>query len=104
MAAESFVDFLDAYGAAHPPCMVYQAGDDFADWQQRFREAVDGLRGPLPERVEPGAEVVASVETVGHTRHLLRIPVSEVSTLIAYLLVPHGLATEERRPGRPPDR
>ena len=99
MRAESFVDFLDAYGAAHPPLMVYQEGDDFGAWQRRFRQAADGLRGPLPDRVEPKTELVETAEAKGHTRYVLRIPVSAFSTLVAYLLVPDGMAVGERRPG-----
>ena len=34
-----------------------------------------------------------------HTRHLINIRVSEISTLVAYLLVPHGIAGQEQRPG-----
>ena len=97
--AESFVEFLGAWGQAHPPGMTHSPVEPFGEWQQRFGEAVDSLRGPLPDRVEPVAETVESVEADGHTRHRLRIPVSEVSTLVAYLLVPHGIADGERRPG-----
>ena len=99
MQAESFIEFLDAYGASHPPEGVYREGEDFAQWQRRFREKVESLRGPLPDRIAPEAEVVESVEAEGHTRHLLRIPVSKISTLVAYLLVPHGIPSGERRPG-----
>ena len=99
MTAKSFIDFLKSYGRMYPPHIVYEDGYDFARWQLRFREKVESLRGPLPERVEPVMEIVDSVETDDHTRHLLRIPVSEISTLIAYLLVPHGLVPGERRPG-----
>jgi len=99
MTTESFIDFLKAYGIAHPPCVSYKDGDDFAQWQLRFGAKVESLRGPLPERVEPAIEMVESVEAVDHTRHLLRIPVSDISILVAYLLVPCGLSANERRPG-----
>jgi len=99
MPSESFVEFLRRYGQAHPPAMTYHEGEDFASWQRQFRKKIESLRGPLPQRVEPKAEVVESVETPDHTRYLLRIPVSEISVLIAYLLVPHGIAPGERRPG-----
>jgi len=99
MKPESFIDFLDAYGDKNPPAMRDQGGEDFTQWQRRFREAIDDLRGPLPNRVAPEAEVVESAQAEGHTRHLLRIPVSDISTLVAYLLVPHGMAPGERRPG-----
>ena len=99
MQTESFIDFLDEYGKAHPPAMLYQQGEDFAAWQARFRGKLGSLRGPRPDRVEPVAEVVESVTLGDHTRQLLRIPVSEFSTLVAYLLVPHDLPAGERRPG-----
>ncbi|MFW6107760.1 MAG: dienelactone hydrolase family protein [bacterium] len=97
--AESFVDVLDAWGAANPPQMVRREGEDVVAWQKRFRDGLESLRGPLPDRVEPQAEIVESVELDDHTRHRLRIPVSEVATLAACLLVPADLEPGERRPG-----
>ena len=99
MRSESFTDFLRDYGTAHPPGMVYNEGEDFGAWQTRFRHQLEQLRGPLPERVEPAAEVVEEVVLEDHTRYLLRLPVSAFSTLVAYLLVPAGLEPDERRPG-----
>ena len=99
MKTESFVEFLEVYGTAYPPRMVYKDGDDFAQWQLRFGAKVESLRGPLPERVEPTVEIVESVENDDHTRYLLRIPVSDISTLVAYLLVPKDLASGECHPG-----
>ena len=97
--AESFVDFLEAYGKVHPPEMVLREGGDFAEWQGRFRAQVEGLRGPLPDRVEPEVEVVEEVQAEGHKRLLLRFGVSDVSTMAAYLLVPDDLSEGEQRPG-----
>jgi len=99
MLSESFIDFLDAYGSVHPPTMIYGEGEDFEEWQARFRRQLEALRGPLPERVEPEVEIVESVVCRDHTRYLMRIPVNAFSTLVAYLLVPNGMSTEERRPG-----
>ena len=99
MPAESFIDFLEAYGRTHPPVMRYQEGEDFAAWQQRFRGQLEALRGPLPERVKPHVEVIHSVEFPDHTRHLLRIRVSSISTLVAYLLVPVSPNSNGRHPG-----
>ena len=96
---ESFIDFLNAYGESHAPEMVYRDGEDFAEWQARFRDAVEGLRRPVPERVALDVETVEVVEEGDHSRHLLRIRVSDFSTLVAYLLVPNGLANGEKRPG-----
>ena len=95
--AESFVDFLEAYGKAHPPRMTYRAGDDFEEWRERFRTQVEKLRGPIPERVGLDVEVVDEVQADGHRRFLLRFRVSEISTMVAYLLVPDDLADGERR-------
>ena len=97
--AETFTAFLDAYGAGHPPRMVYERGGDFAEWQARFLGRLEALRGPLPARIEPEVEVVDAVGAEDHTRYVLRIPVSAFSTLPAYLLVPRGLSPGHRRPG-----
>ena len=97
--AESFVDFLEAYGKAHPPRMVRRAGEDFVEWQARFRTQVEGLRGPIPERVGLDVEVVDEVQADGHKRLLLRFRVSDLSTMVAYLLLPEDLTDGERRPG-----
>ena len=99
MITESFVDLLAAYGREQPPCLVHEPGQDMAEWQRSFRAKLQSLRGPLPERVEPAAVVVESVRMPDHTRHMLRISVSTVSALVAYLLVPRGLRAGERRPG-----
>ena len=99
MIAESFVAFLEAYGAAKRPCLVYDEGRDIAEWQSAFRDKVESLRGPLPDRVAPVAEIVESVEMPDHVRHLLRIRVTGVSSLVAHLLLPQGMRPGERQPG-----
>jgi len=96
---ESFTDLLEKWGDAHLPKLAGTAGQDVAAWQQRFRDALDTLRGPLPDRVQPQPEILESAEQADHIRHLLRIPVSAVSTLAAHLLVPRGLSAGEQRPG-----
>jgi dienelactone hydrolase len=96
---ESFVDFLENYGREHTPSMPLRAGDDAREWQGRFRDAVESLRGPVPPRVDPATEIVESIQDEDHTRHLLRIRVSDASTLVAYLLIPNDIADGERRPG-----
>jgi len=95
---ESFASFLDAYAAQVTPQLRYGEETDLASWQTAFRARLDGLRGPLPERVAPKAEVVDRVQESDHTRLRLRIPVTPFSTLIAYLLLPHDLPAGERRP------
>jgi len=79
--------------------MCYREGDDFAGWQAAFRAKLTELRGSLPERTKPDAQIVETVEEEDHTRHLLRISVNPFSTLVAYLLLPHGLSRGQRRPG-----
>ena len=99
MPTESFIDFLKAYGDANLPSMIYHEGQDFSDWQQRFQEKIATLRGALPKRTTPQVETIDTVVVENHMRHLLRIQVSEISTLIAYLLIPRDLASTESRPG-----
>lgn len=99
MHGESFRDFLEAYGTCCPPTKVRREEEDVIEWQRGFRQAVEGLRGPLPCRVAPEPETVSTTALEDHTRCLLRIPVSEFSTLVAYLLIPGDLHSGERRPG-----
>jgi len=96
---DSFVRFLDSYGAANPPRMRYEKGTDFAKWQKRFRAQLHELRGPVPDRVAPEPELLETVQEEGYTRHVLRIPVNAFVTLPAYLLVPNGAKEDGSRPG-----
>jgi len=96
---ESFADLLEAWGRAHPPAELYGEGEDFPAWQRRFRERIEGLRGPVPERVPLEVRVLESTELSDHTRQLLNIKVSELSALPAYLLIPRSLKPGEERPG-----
>ncbi|MBM4047309.1 MAG: hypothetical protein FJ279_19565 [Planctomycetes bacterium] len=95
----SFTNFLARYGEQFPPSMVYREGEDFRDWQRRFKARLDELRGPLPGRVEPKVEIIGSVELPTHARYTLRIPVTELGDLPALLLVPKGMKSGEKRPG-----
>jgi len=97
--AESFIQFLDAYAAHHPPLMRYQEEDDFSEWQNSFRAQLSHLLGPLPKRTRLQAEICETVQESDHTRYLLDISVNRFSTLVAYLLVPRGLSAGEKRPG-----
>ncbi len=96
---ESFTDFLEAYGAANAPGMVYREGEDFAAWRERFGAKVRELLGTVPERVKPQVTVIETVDEGDHVRHVLRIAVNRFCSLLAYLLVPKDLAAGERRPG-----
>jgi len=97
--AESFVEFLDRYGEANPPSMVYREGADFVAWQAEFLAGTRELMGPVPARVACRPEIVETVAEPDHERHLLTIPVNEFSALVAYLLVPSDLSGDEERPG-----
>ncbi len=96
---ESFSDFLKRFSATIQPQLLFREGDDFSQWQARFRQAMDGLRGPLPERVPLEVEELETVQEETHSRTTLRIKVSEYSRLIAYLMVPADLEPGEKRPG-----
>ena len=99
MESQSFIDFLDAWGGDNPPSMLYREGDDFAAWQERFRDAVASLLRPVPGRAPAEPEIIETVDEPDHVRHTLSIPVSAFSSVPAYLLVPRDLAPGERRPG-----
>ena len=99
MPTESFIDFLKAYGEACPPSLVYRDGQDFRAWQREFRQRLEELRGPLPDRVDPEVEVLERVELTDHQRLLIRFPVTRFSCAVGYLLLPNGLDRGERRPG-----
>jgi dienelactone hydrolase len=79
--------------------MRYREGDDFSEWQASFRAQLLQLCGPLLERTAIEVETHETIPESDHTRHLLHIQVNPLSTLVAYLLVPHGLADGEKRPG-----
>lgn len=99
MHNDSFTEFLQNFGTDYPPTLVHQPGQDFCAWQKEFRAAMDALRGPLPPRVEPEVEILGQVQEDGYTRHTLCIAVSSMTRLPAYLLIPDGLRSGERRPG-----
>ena len=97
--SESFIKFLDRYGAEREPSLQYDAHSDIDSWREDFFEAVKSLRGPVPQRVEPSLKVVESWEEEDHIRQLVRVPVSELTTLVAYLLLPKKMDGSEKRPG-----
>lgn len=94
--SESFVTFLDAHGEANPPALRFSSDRDFNAWQLSFQEALESLRGLVPDRVVPEVNVIEEWEEPDHTRQLVRIAVSAYSTLVCYLLLPHGLGKEPR--------
>lgn len=98
-ASLSFVDLLEAYGRSHSPALSLEGADDVVEWQRRFRAAVESLRGPVPARVPCHPETVSETQCDDHRRLLVRMRVSDVSTLNAYILLPADLRPGERRPG-----
>ena len=94
-----FAAFLEAYGRRYPPCLTLDAAGDVRQWQRRFRAAVDSLRGPVPERVDLRPEVLEETVLADHRRLLVRVAVSDLISLPAYVLLPAGLAPGERRAG-----
>ena len=98
-AADSFPSLLEEYGDKRPPGLLYETGTDFRKWQSNFRRVLDSLEGPLPRRVKSSVEVLETEEQSDHTRHCLRIAVSNCASLIAYLLVPLDAGPADRRPG-----
>jgi hypothetical protein len=97
MKAESFITFLDAYGESRKPTLRFSPDRPFDTWQGQFRNAVTSLRGPVPTRVEPEVEILETVDASDHERQLIRIQVSEISVLTAYLLIPKDIGADEKR-------
>jgi dienelactone hydrolase len=99
LKADSFSNFLERWGNANPPTARPRESESVLEWQGRFREKLEDLRGPLPERLPLEVEELEREELEDHTRLLVRIRVSEVSDLPAYILVPRGIPESQTRPG-----
>jgi len=95
----SFISLLEAFGQSQPPAMEHREGEKFAAWQKRFKDQLTHLLSPLPERPEPEAEIVETVELADHIRFRLNIRVTDYSTLPANLLIPHDLGSDGKCPG-----
>ncbi len=98
MSEAGFLELIDDYGAANPPTMPFSEGMDHASWRASFMEKLNALFGPVPNRVEPSYVIEQEEVLEDHTRYTIRIAVSEFSNLPAYLLVPKGIPSGERRP------
>ncbi|MCK5802957.1 MAG: dienelactone hydrolase family protein [Lentisphaeria bacterium] len=98
--SESFLDVVSRQGDLHPPKLVWDGSRPAGEWQRDFRAAVESLRGIVPPRVELEIEVVEEWQESDHRRILLRYRVNEISTAVAYLLVPADLREGDApRPG-----
>ena len=97
--SKSFVDFLKKYGDKHKPGMIYRDGHDFRTWQQAFRRKLESLRGNIPDRVKPDVKILQTTELSDHIRLLIHFPVTKISELIAYLLIPKNIKKGEKRAG-----
>jgi len=95
----NFIDFLENWGNAHRPSMLRKDSEDVLEWQGRFREKLDALRGPVPERLPLSVKQLEIEELEDHTRTLVNIKVSESSDLPAYVLVPRNIPEGKTRPG-----
>lgn len=99
MGKQSFIDFIEQYGKKHRPSMTYDGNEDPTQWQERFRQKLVELAGPVPERVKMTVSTVRTEQLTGHCRILLSIKVNRYITLPAYLLMPNDIKRGERRPG-----
>jgi len=93
-----FADFLKEYGQANPPQLCYKSSDDFVQWQSNFFNQLKKLQGPVPERIPLQAKLIKEVRENDHMRYLYHIQVNTFSTLPVYLLVPHNIKAQEKRP------
>lgn len=98
MEHQSFTDYLARYGNAYRPELGFNESADFEAWQATLKKKLRDLSGRLPDRVAPSVSILETVVEPDHTRHTLSIDVSQMSTLPAYLLVPHGISKGEKRP------
>ena len=76
-----------------------QTEEDFSKWQKAFRRHYRKCLGPWPEKVEPNAEVVETVDKGDHIREKVIFDSSFAVTVPAYILTPANLAPGEKRPG-----
>lgn len=99
LPTDAFTDIVAAF--PEPPCPSADCRDGAGvlAWQQDFHHALAQLQGWLPERVDPEVTILDEVDGGDHRRLTLRIAVSTVTSVVAYLLVPAGLQPGERRPG-----
>ncbi len=78
--------------------MATEESDPFPDddpsawepWRARFRDRLEGLLGPWPERVPPDVEVTDEVACEGYRRSRLVLDTEDTMSVPAYLLVPEG--------------
>ena len=97
----SFIDLVKSYGEHNPPEFKLNNDSDvnINEWQEKLYSALSSLRGKLPERVAPEMKLIESIEEETHTRQLVEIPVTAISTLPAYILIPKDIKEGEKRPG-----
>lgn len=96
---DDFRELLRRWHQANPPRLAWRDGCDAEQWQREFRDALQALRGPVPERVDPEVELIESTDMGDHTRQLLVINVTELTRLPAYLLVPGDRTADTPGPG-----
>ena len=99
LPADAYTDLIGAFPDPPSPSAACRTADDLLTWQREFHGVLAGLRGWLPERVEPRLGVLAETEASDHRRLMVRIDVSALTSVVAYLLIPADLASGESCPG-----
>lgn len=99
LPSDAFTDLISAWPDPPSPSARCGSPEELLAWQQEFHGILDDLRGWLPQRVEPRLEILDEVDAVDHRRLTVCIDVSEITRVVAYLLIPAELAADEQRPG-----
>ena len=99
LPADAYTDLISALPDPPSPSAACGTADELLSWQAEFHTVLAELRGWLPERVEPRMEILSQTEEADHRRLTVRIEVSDLTSVVAYLLIPADLKVGERRPG-----
>jgi dienelactone hydrolase len=88
LPADSYTDVLAAFPSPPSPSAECGTAEELVAWQRRFRTDLEALRGWLPDRVEPALEVLSEVDAGDHIRQTVRVAVSDITSVVGYLLTP----------------
>jgi len=99
LPTDNYTDVIAAFPDPPAPSAACRNEADLLAWQQDFHATLAHLRGWVPTRVEPVVEVLDEVNLGDHRRLTLRIAVSQISSVVSYLLIPTDTAGAEQRPG-----
>ena len=83
------------------PALLFEGStrDDWLKWRRLFESRLRELLGRFPTPVPPDPEVLETVDCGDYTREKVVFDTERYVSLVAYVLVPKGLAPGERRPG-----